>query len=142
MHTQGGYNLTSIARSMTAICQVLLGDALPRLEDDMVIDDKLVVVLILYNHRTCDGCITLSNISSCPCHVISITSVIPPLHLVPYYSLLYFVWARSKVKVCYYFHILRRRAVFAQLPENTARLGKYSTLGKNSFPSLFGLPCY
>ena len=73
MYTQGGYNLTSIARSMTAICQVLLGDALPRLEDDMIIDDKLVVVLTLYNYRTCDDCITLSNISSCPCHIISIT---------------------------------------------------------------------
>ena len=56
--------------------------------------------------------------------------------------LLYFAWARSKVKVCYYFHILWRRAVFAQLPENTAHLGKYSTLGKTSFPSLFGLSCY
>ena len=39
------------------------------------------------------------------------------------YILLYFAWARSKVKVCYYFHILWRRAVFAQLPENTAHLG-------------------
>ena len=44
------------------------------------------------------------------------------------FFLLYFAWARSKVKVCYYFHILWRRAVFAQLPENTAHLGKYSTL--------------
>ena len=48
-------------------------------------------------------------------------------------ALLYFAWARSKVKVCYYFHILWHRAVFAQLPENTAHLGKYSTLSKNSF---------
>ena len=39
------------------------------------------------------------------------------------YTLLYIAWARSKVKVCYYFHILWRRAVFAQLPENTAHLG-------------------
>ena len=38
--------------------------------------------------------------------------------------LLYFAWARSKVKVCYYFHILWHCAVFAQLPENIALLAK------------------
>ena len=62
--------------------------------------------------------------------------------------LLYFAWARSKVKVCYYFHIL---GAVLYLPNfrkiqhtsaNIAHLGKYSTLGKNSFPSLFGLSCY
>ena len=46
-------------------------------------------------------------------------------------KLLYFAWARSKVKVCLYFHILWRRAILARLPENIAHLGKYSTLGKN-----------
>ena len=45
--------------------------------------------------------------------------------------LLYFAWARSKVKVCLYFHILWRRAVLAGLPENIAHLGKYNTLGEN-----------
>ena len=43
--------------------------------------------------------------------------------------LLYFALARSKVKLCFYFHILWCCAV--QLPENIAHLGKYSTLGKN-----------
>ena len=50
--TQGGYNLSSIAQSMTAICHVLLGDALPRLDDDdMIINDKLACDnnSILYN---------------------------------------------------------------------------------------------
>ena len=58
------------------------------------------------------------------------TSKNPPVTIVLYNLLLYFAWARSKVKVCYYFHILWRRAVFAQLPENTAHFGKYSTLGQ------------
>ena len=48
-----------------------------------------------------------------------------------YMYLWYFAWARSNVKVCYYFYILWHLAVFAQLPENGTRLGKYSTLGKN-----------
>ena len=48
-------------------------------------------------------------------------------------TFLYFAWARSKVKVCYYFHILWRRAVLAQLPDNTAHSGKYiACLGKYS----------
>ena len=42
--------------------------------------------------------------------------------------ILYFAWARSKVKVCF-FHISWRHAVFARFPENIANLGKYSTLG-------------
>ena len=50
-----------------------------------------------------------------------------------YLPLLYFVWAKSKVKVCFYFHILWCRTVFAQLLENIAHLGKHSTLGKNKF---------
>ena len=37
--------------------------------------------------------------------------------------LLYFARARSKVKVCFDFHILWCSAVFAQLLENTAYLG-------------------
>ena len=59
---------------------------------------------------------------------------------------LYFVWARSKVKVCLYFHILWRRAILAGLPVNIADLGKYRThialLAKTNVPSLFGLSCY
>ena len=35
---------------------------------------------------------------------------------------MYFAWARSKVKVYFYFHI----------SENVAHLGKYSTLGENN----------
>ena len=41
---------------------------------------------------------------------------------------MYFVWARSKVKVFFYFHILWRRVAFAQIPENIEHLGKYIAL--------------
>jgi len=42
---QGGYNLTSIAHSMVAICNVLLGDALPKLEEYVVANEKLVILV-------------------------------------------------------------------------------------------------
>ena len=38
---------------------------------------------------------------------------------------MYFVWARSKVKVFFYF---QHHAVFAQIPENIEHLGKYIAL--------------
>ena len=60
---------------------------------------------------------------------------------------MYLTWARSKVKcaiipifygaVLYLLNFRKIQHTWA----NIARLGKYSTLGKSLFPSLFGLSC-